>query len=252
MNLILLAPHEVARDGTARLTGRRAAHLRHVLRVQVGACVRVGVARGGRGTGTVRHVAKDEVLLATHLDPTPPVRPSIDLVLAIPRPKVLSRVLQTVASMGVGSVTLVNAWRVDKSYFDSKRLGNARLNEDLWVGCEQGATTWIPEIRVVRLLGDLFAELARPEAGRGALRVVAHPYGSEPLTQVVPVGVQERLVAAIGPEGGWVQRELDSFAELGFRRASLGSALLRVEVAVPVALAQLDLLRRLDGSVDTD
>jgi hypothetical protein len=49
---------------------------------------------------------------------------------------------------------------------------------------------------------------------------------------------------AIGPEGGWIDRELETFQEAGFQPVRLGPWILRVETAVTAALAQIELLRR--------
>ena len=49
---------------------------------------------------------------------------------------------------------------------------------------------------------------------------------------------------AIGPEGGWIERELETFVERGFKPVSLGAPILRVEAAVAAALGQLLLLQR--------
>ncbi|HUS65687.1 MAG TPA: RsmE family RNA methyltransferase, partial [Kofleriaceae bacterium] len=61
----------------------------------------------------------------------------------------------------------------------------------------------------------------------------------------VPPGAGGRTIVAIGPEGGWIDRELETFERLGFSAVSLGAAVLRVESAVAATLAQLTLLRRL-------
>ena len=57
-------------------------------------------------------------------------------------------------------------------------------------------------------------------------------------------GLRDKHIG-IGPEGGWIEREVDTFAARGFTIVSLGDAILRTEAAVAGALAQLALLRRL-------
>jgi RsmE family RNA methyltransferase len=52
------------------------------------------------------------------------------------------------------------------------------------------------------------------------------------------------LTLAIGPEGGWIEREVGTFAARGFAIVSLGAPVLRVEVALAAALGQLALLLR--------
>ena len=55
----------------------------------------------------------------------------------------------------------------------------------------------------------------------------------------------EPTTLAIGPEGGWIQREVDTFIARGFTPITLGVPILRVETAVAAALGQLVLLRRI-------
>lgn len=240
MNLLLLDPAELEAGEVVLAAGeRRARHLREVLRVSVGQRLRAGLVGGPTGEAEVLAVAP-ELRLHLRLDGPAPVRPPIDLVVAVPRPKALSRLIQTAAALGVGRIDLVNAWRVDKSYFDSPRLAPGLLAEDARLGCEQGATTWVPEVAVHRLLMPFLATAGWP----GAILLVAHPRGEALVEEVVARGHPGPIALAVGPEGGWVDPELASLAELGFRQVRLGAAVLRTEIAVAALLAQIDLLRR--------
>jgi 16S rRNA (uracil1498-N3)-methyltransferase len=102
-------------------------------------------------------------------------------------------------------------------------------------------TTHVPPIAIYRRLMELL-DTRWPDGNTDpALRVIAHPTGA-PIESVVS---DTPLVLAVGPEGGWIQRELDTFVARGFVAVSLGSAILRVETAVAAALGQINLLRRL-------
>jgi RsmE family RNA methyltransferase len=79
-------------------------------------------------------------------------------------------------------------------------------------------------------------------ASPGGLRLIAHPT-APPIEQVVTSVAP--TVLAIGPEGGWIERELETFVERGFRPVSIGAPILRVEAAVASSLGQLLMLRRL-------
>ena len=246
MNLIVVAERSFDDRGRISLEGRQATHVREVLRPAVGDSLRVGIVRGRRGTARVLALDGPEILLEPDWNQPPSPRPTIDLVLAMPRPKALARVLATAACMGVGRIDLVNAWRVDKSYLDSPQLQPERLRHNLLLGCEQGATTWLPDIAVHRRLMPLMRGPLAERAGTGQVCcLLAHPSAQTTLEQALPPGTTQPTIAAIGPEGGWIDRECVSFAELGFAGISLGQAVLRVEIAVASLLAQLTLLRRL-------
>jgi len=234
VNLLLVDADEIAGE-TVVLTGRRADHLRDVLGVTAGAVVKAGVIGGPIGTATV--TSDDGVAIAVRLsiagEPAP-IWP-VELVLALPRPKVLTRVIEAAASFGVARIALTNAWRVDKSYLDSPRLEPDALALAARLGAEQGVSTHLPPIALHRR----FMEMVR--RGWEGTCVVAHP-GGAPIESVVRGAGP--TVLAIGPEGGWIQREVDTFVATGFTAVSLGAPILRVEAAVAGALAQLLLLHR--------
>jgi len=242
VNLLLVEPTELAADGTCTVDDRRAEHLRAVIGAGVGDTIKAGVIGGGVGTAEI--VADDgrRVTLRLTLTQPPPAPLPIELVLAVPRPKVLTRVLETAAAFGVARIELTNAWRVDKSYLRSPRLEPGALAEAVRLGAEQGATTHLPPVTLhARLMALLDGRWPAAAAGAPATRLLAHP-GAPPLDTAA---VGWPLVLAIGPEGGWIQRELDTFVARGFTPVSLGTPILRVEAAVAAALGQLLLLQRL-------
>ena len=196
----------------------------------------------GGGIGTAEVTADDGATMTLRLVLTAPASLPlpIELVLAMPRPKVLTRVIETAAAFGVARIDLTNAWRVDKSYLSSPRLEPDALALAARLGAEQGVTTHVPTIVLYRRLMELLD--TRWPAPGDDLRLVAHPTGT-PLERVV--GSDAPITLAIGPEGGWIQRELDTFVARGFKPVSLGAPILRVETAVAAALGQLVLLRRL-------
>lgn len=236
VNLLLLQPDEVDAQGLARLTGRRHQHAREVLRVQAGETLRVGV-RGGL-TGAAEVVAEDEagLVLRVVLDAPPPPRAGVSLVLAIPRPKALKRVIPAVASLGVDRAVLVNAARVEKSYFSSKVLAREFLDELVALGLEQARDTVPPSLEVRERFRPFVEDELPTWAGPTARRLVPHPSATEPLR---PVPATTPLVVAIGPDGGWVPHEVELLARQGFTPVSLGPRILRVEVAVPAVLGAL-------------
>ena len=235
MNLLLLAPDEIAGDGTALLTGRRHEHARAVRQVQAGETIRVGVRGGMCGTGEVVSEGPEGLRLRLTLDHEPPPRSGVSLVLAIPRPKALKRIIPAVASLGVERVVLINAARVEKSYFDSQALAPACLDGLIDLGLEQARDTRPPVIEI----RDRFRPFVEDEldAWAGAsVRLLPHP----PAQALLPrVDAGRSVVLAIGPEGGWVPFEVDLLERRGFVPVSLGPRVLRVEVAVSYIIGRV-------------
>lgn len=246
MNLILLEPADLDSDGSARLTGRRARHVREVHRAQVGDELTVGQAGGLMGKGKVVCWERDEVVLEVRLDTPPPAPSGIELLLAMPRPKILKKVLQAASSLGVKRVVLVNSYRVEKSYFDSPVLSPEDVHEHLVLGLEQARDTALPEVRIEKRFKP-FVEDVSDSLWAGAKRLVAHPVPEAPLTPGAAGTERDKVVVAIGPEGGWIPFEVELLERHGFSRFSLGARILRVDVAVPYIVAQLDLARRIAG-----
>jgi len=216
VNLLLLSPGELADDGTVRLLDRRAAHLRDVVKAAPGARVAAGVLGGRMGTAELLEVG-EAVAARVTLDRDPPPRAPFDLVVALPRPKILRKVLQAAASMGVARLVLAGSWRVEKSYWSSPLLAPEAIADELRLGLEHELDALFP----------------------GAQRLLADERATTPLAAIARTA--PRSVLAVGPEGGFTPYEAGRLAELGFAPFTLGERALRVDVAVPFAAGQVAL-----------
>jgi RsmE family RNA methyltransferase len=228
VNLLLLRPSDFVSQDVARLTGRRLVHAREVLRAAEGDSLRVGVLGGLTGTGTISQLSECELVLTVHLAEPPPPRPQIDLLLAMPRPKALKKILPAIASIGVDKVVLINAARVEKSYFQSHAVDSELFIE----GLEQARDTVPPRLEV-RPLFRPFVEDELDSHFGPSQRLLAHPVAAPPPAR------NGRVLLAIGPEGGWVPFEISLLEQRGFVAFSLGPRPLRTEVAVSFALGAL-------------
>jgi RsmE family RNA methyltransferase len=237
VNLLLLRPEELGADGTARLAGRRLLHAREVLRLGPGDGLRVGILGGDVGTAEVLSLSGEELRLAVRLCEPPPVRPGVDLLLAMPRPKALRRILPAAAAFGVDRIVLVGASRVEKSFFDSPLLLPAAADELFCLGLEQARDTRPPTLEVRRLFRPFVEDELEGCFAGCASRLLAHP-GARPLREVLGAR-RSRTLLAIGPDGGWVPFERELLAARGLLPASLGDRPLRTEVAVAALLGAL-------------
>ena len=231
MNLILLDSDEIAADGAAILSGARARHVREVLKAEPGEEIRVGVIDGPVGTATVMEDGKELRLRCLWTGERPPV-PRVDLLLAMPRPKVMNRLWPVLASLGVGRILVCNAWKTERNYFDTHVLDPAHIRAGLIEGLQQARDTRLPQVSVHRQFRKLIEdELAR--LGPYAARWVAHP---GPPSGFSPVPGEGRIILAVGPEGGWTPFELGLLAEHCFMPVSWGPRALRTDTACVVLL----------------
>jgi 16S rRNA (uracil1498-N3)-methyltransferase len=235
MNLILLFEDDFIGDPRrVRLHGRRQAHVLGVHRAQIGETLRVGLLNGQLGTGRITALSTDALEMDVTLDQAPPAPLSLTLLLALPRPKNLKRVLQCVTAMGVKRIVLMNAWRVEKSFWESPVLQPATVREQLVLGLEQAGDTLLPEV-MLRPRFKPFVEDEVPALRRDTRALLAHPQAPRPC----PRDVREPVTLAVGPEGGFIDYELELLQAQGFEAVSLGQRILRVEHAVPALLGRL-------------
>lgn len=222
--------------GTTRavLQGRRAIHIQKVLRASVGTVLRVGLLNGPMGKGTVVAQSETQVELEVELPESEPAGLLGTLLVALPRPKGLKRVLQAAAAFGTEQIVLMESWRVEKSFWNSPLLEPAALNEQLILGLEQGCGTRLPEVHIRKRFRP-FAEDELPLIASGKLALLAHPRSSA----LCPAHVEQPFCLAFGPEGGWTSFEVDVFRRAGFVPVNLGDRILRVDQAVPAFLGRL-------------
>ncbi|MCO5044293.1 MAG: 16S rRNA (uracil(1498)-N(3))-methyltransferase [Verrucomicrobia bacterium] len=238
MNLLLADAAEFSPNRTLTLTNSRATHLTRVLRVAIGDTVRIGAINGPRGTGTVIALTDHSATLSCTFEDRPPPRPRIDLLLALPRPKVMKRLWAQLAALGVGRIFLTNAARVERNYFDTHVLDPAFFTPLLIEGLQQAQDTHLPEVSIHRRLKPLI-EVEQAALSDISIRLIAHPYAHEQAREAIHPRAEDRILLAIGPEGGWVSFELDLLAAHGFRAVNFGSRILRTDTACIAALATL-------------
>lgn len=234
MNLVLLLPEDMVNDSRARITGRRFRHIVDVLGAAEGDDLVTGV-RGGRiGSGRIIRLDGSFLEMDLALDRDPPAPLPLTVILALPRPKVLRRVLRSLAALGVKRIVLVNAARVEKSYWQSPFLGPEEVGRQLILGLEQARDTVLPEV-LLRPRFMPFVEDELPGMARGSLALVAQPGSASPC----PRDVRRPVTLAVGPEGGFVPYELDMLISRGFTAVTLGDRILHVETAVPSVISRL-------------
>ncbi|MHC3825835.1 MULTISPECIES: 16S rRNA (uracil(1498)-N(3))-methyltransferase [Pseudomonas] len=234
MNLLLLEEADFIAADRVVLRDRRLTHMQEVHRSEVGDSLRVGRINGLMGSAELLRLEAGEAELRVILDQPPPAKLPLTLVLALPRPKMLRRVFQTVATMGVSKVILVNSYRVEKSFWQTPFLEPEAIRENLILGLEQARDTVLPEIIIEKRFKP-FVEDRLPAISEGTLGLVGHPGNYPPC----PRALSEPVTLAIGPEGGWIPYEIDLLGKSGLQPVQLGERILRVETAVTALLARL-------------
>lgn len=234
MNLLLLEdPDFVAADRVV-LADRRFTHMQEIHRVVVGDSLRVGRIGGLMGKATVLRLEGHEAELEVTFDQPPPAKLPLTLVLAVPRPKMLRRLFQTCATLGVQRLILVNSYKVEKSFWQTPFLTPQSIRDNLILGLEQARDTVLPEVIIEKRFKP-FVEDRLPAITQGTTGLVGHP-GPYP---ACPRAVQGPVTLAIGPEGGWIPYEVELLERAGLAPVQLGERILRVETAVTALLSRI-------------
>lgn len=233
MNLLIARADELDAEHRLRLSGRRLEHLNTVLKVQAGDSVRIGQLNGAVGKGLVRSIDSKLAMIDVSLNQSPPAPLPLTVVLALPRPKMLRRILRGLAETGVKDIHLVNSFRVEKSYWQSPLLQTQALDNALLAGLEQAMDTVMPKV----CLHQRFRPFAEDELpllcrGRDALLADLGAVDSYPNAPSAP------SLLIIGPEGGFIPFERELIQHAGARPVGLGPRMLRVETALHCAIGR--------------
>ena len=233
MNIILIETLEIQGDRVL-LADRRATHLIKVLQVQPGDIVRIGIIDGPQGYGKVMALCARfpfQVELEVEFAGDMAEKPPVDLLLALPRPIMLRRIFSQAAALGVGTIFITNAQRVEKSFWSATLLNAEEYRPHLLQGLEQAVDTRVPEVSICERFKPFIEDVLPDRIAQYSHLLIAHPDSPGTLKTVITER-PGRILLAVGPEGGWIDYEIDRFAECGFAAFSLGERILKVDTAV--------------------
>ncbi len=230
MNIVLFEASEIAQP--LPHSDSRAEHILRVLRRKPGDTFDAGLVNGPRGKATVQSVANDGIELSFEWGDDPPPLDPITLIVGLPRPQTVRKILQEATSLGVSAMHFVTAERGEAGYARSKVWTTGERRRHLIAGAEQAFSTRLPEVTHDQTLEAAVAALS-PDLCRVALDNYESPESLSSLNVASPA------VLAVGPERGWVPADRDILREAGFTFAHLGQRPLRVETACVAGLSIL-------------
>lgn len=236
MNVILLDPKDaITPDEFIIRDVRRLRHLRDVHRAQPQDSFSVGLLGGQLGKATLQSLDTDHARLKIDtLDTPPPPALPVHLVLALPRPRMLARSLEHVTALGVKDITLLHTRRVEKSYWQSPELDSDKIHQHLLLGLEQAKDSILPRVTLRKGFRP-FVEDELPGLLHNRRGLLAHPG----MPNACPRGIEGDTLLLIGPEGGFIEWEVEKLLAAGCEGIHLGPRILRVETAVTALLARL-------------
>lgn len=261
MNICLFEKDELGKS--IPLRDERAQHLIKVLHKKCGDTFFAGVKEGEAGTATITRIGSkadaDGGSIDFIFEPVPnmdkPLLP-ITLIVGFPRPIQLRRLLRDVAGIGCEKIFLTGTELGDKSYLKSTLVEKGAAVQMLVDGTVQAASTHVPKIKMHKTLSDCLADV------NGDFRIaldnvraetsLAHFLRErESQKKIQRSGKRceeyvecdkdktcgQKIIAAIGSERGWTDKERDLLKRHGFTLCSMGERVLRTETAATAATA---------------
>lgn len=238
MNLLILRPKDLTAPGKASIyqDDRRFKHLVSVLKADNGKQLKIGVLDGELGIGSIVSSSSEKFDLDFTLTAMPPSPLPVKLVLALPRPKVVLRALQSATSLGVKEIYLLNAFKVEKAFWSCEQLTNDSIEKSLILGLEQARDTVMPKVHLKKRFKP-FVEDELAALSENSNRVVAHP--DKEASGLSLLSGPQTLV--IGPEGGFIPYEIEMLKSYGFKPLSLGPRILKSETAMISVLSRIQI-----------
>jgi 16S rRNA (uracil1498-N3)-methyltransferase len=233
MNIVLLDPRQTESELWSISSKRQLEHLGTHVDVQVGDTLKVGIREGKRYLTEVMSVSEQQIQLKPLYEEPVPAKLPVTLIVAMPRPKVLRRLIMDSVTLGVEKIILLHSYRVDKSYWQTPFL--QQLNHYVDLGLEQAGDTIAPQIELHKRFKPFVEDILPTLISADRPAFVAHPY----VEQRMPAGIGHACTIIIGPEGGFIPYEIDLLIKNGCQAVSLGNRIIRTETVIPYVLGRL-------------
>jgi len=210
----------------------QAHYLRHVMRLNIGDVLTVFNGCGGEYGASISALAKAHAScrVETYDDISRELPLAVHIIQCANKSEKIETVLQKGTELGAASFQISASERSQFRLPENKRIGRLeRWRKIIIEAAEQSGRTSIPELAYCGSLGEV--------------QVQAHAYALHPEAAVSFASIRDDLASAtgislaIGPEGGFSDRDLQILQASGFRSLSFGPRIMRTETAAPALLA---------------
>ena len=233
MNIVLLEAEQTQSEFWKIDNPRQIQHLSQHVQLNAGDTLKVGIRNDERYLTEVISVSEQQIRIRPIQLEAIPTKLPVHLILALPRPKVLRRMVMDAVTLGVQRISLIHSYRVDKSYWQSPFLQH--LDDYVTLGLEQAGDTIEPEIQLYKRFKPFVEDVLPTFISDQKPAYVAHPYAE----QQMPHAIQHSCCLIVGPEGGFISYEVDLLKKNGCQARRLGNRILRTETAVSHILGRL-------------
>ncbi len=232
MNICLFNSEEI--KNSLKKNDERAKHIIKVLHKKEGDTFDAGIIGGAAGIATITKISEDgEISFSFEPKSAGKKLYPLTLIIGFPRPIQLRRLLRDVAGLGVQKVILCGTDLTEKSYLESNVVSDGSAYQMLLDGTAQAASTHVPVLEVAKSLDELLSNGTEWELSSKI--ALDNRRASGILHDFLIHEGAHSVIAAIGSERGWTERERDLLEKTGFSLCSMGTRVLRTETAATVA-----------------
>lgn len=215
----------------AALIGEHAEHLVRVLRVRIGQEFDVAAADQVR-RGRVVEVTPDRVEFELGEAVQAPAAANLTLILAIFKFDRMEWAIEKCVELGISRIVPLIAGRTDKHLAQA-----ADKRVERWRRIAREATEQSRRVAPPEMADPVEFSVVVKRPARTAIVLAESEQGTTLRNCLESLDASTPIMLAVGPEGGWTERELKSFHDNGWIPASLGQTILRAETAAIAATA---------------
>jgi 16S rRNA (uracil1498-N3)-methyltransferase len=222
-------------DKRAVMQGDAAHHLGRVLRAEAGQLYELSDGQKV-WLGRVASVARDRVEFAL-VEELPARRSAVDvtLLLAVVKFDAFEWAIEKATELGVNTIVPLAAARSEKALLTAAAKRVERWKKILLEASQQSRRVSVPSLGALTRLEQSFAQQKE-----GLKLLLSENQAAPSMRRVLEGQKSSNAIIAIGPEGGWTDKELELATQWGFNQVSLGRLILRTETSVIAALANLN------------
>jgi 16S rRNA (uracil1498-N3)-methyltransferase len=229
---------------SVQLSGDEARHLRSVLRLGPGDRVFVFDGIGNEFEGVVKEFGKETVRIdeLRRVEPARPESPlRITLAVSLLKGDKFDLVVQKTTELGVAGIVPLETERADVRLRDERDTHKRvqRWQRIALEAAKQSGRALVPTICPPQALHSLSEDT-------GGMRLFFSERDGSSLAEVVAEETPSAVIAIVGPEGGWTDKEIAAAREMGYQIVTLGGRVLRAETA---AIAVTVLLQHVFGDL---
>ena len=239
MNICLFKQEELNKPLSVK--DERGQHIIKILHKKEGDTFSAGVINGMAGIAIIKSIQNGEITFDFKPESEGKNLYPLKMIIGFPRPIQLKRLLRDIAALGVQEVHLTGTELGEKSYMQSNLVEHGTAYQMLLDGTVQAASTHVPDLFLHKTLKDCLESVISEKEQCNNAKILKlcmdniNPKGS--LFSVLQEQYEKPalIVAAIGSERGWTQKEREMLESAGYLRVGLGPRVMRTETAATVS-----------------